>query len=133
MAGPIQGEWRAPGIVAVVTAIVFVIVGATHGWVHALAILPISLALALFFYFMASGTTDYGAFLRGRLDERQQEHELHIAAFIGRVLAVAVVVEYVVALITRTAIWPSLTLICVMIAAFVAARILYREPSIGAD
>ncbi len=118
---------RLPAIFGLAALVAIVIGGASHGWNTVPQILPIPLAVGVFLYVMSGRDSDYGATLRRELDERQRLHRLQVQALVGRVLAVAAVVAYVIALATGSTIWPWAALVGLMAITFFAGLAIYGE------
>lgn len=133
MTRSIPPRWRAPAILTVAVLASLVAGGATHGWKTVLYVLPIPLAVLVFMYVNAGRDTDYGASLRFQLDERQRLQRLQKQALVGRVLSLAVVIGYPVALAVGATIWPWAVLLGVIAVSFVAGQLAYSERGGGGD
>ncbi len=120
-------RWRSPAILGAVALVALVIGGASHGWKTVLYVLPIPLAVATFMYAMAGRDSDYGAVLRRQLDERQALQRLKIQALVGRVLSLAVVIAYFIAIAAKAVLWPWAILLGVMAISFFAGQLIYGE------
>jgi hypothetical protein len=123
---------RAPAIVAAVAVVALAIAGAKHG-VNALYAIPIPLAVGLFYYAMSGRDTDYGAMLRLELDERQALQNARMFALVGRVLLLATLIAYAVALGVGAALWPWALMLALGLASLLAGRLIFWERASGPE
>jgi hypothetical protein len=127
MSRSLPPRWRAPAILIAAAIVALVIGGVTHGWSTVPEILPIPVAVGVWLYMNAGRDTDYGAFLRRELDERQRLRRLRTQALVGRTLSVGLGVAYVVALATGSQIWPWVVGVGLMAVTFVVGFVAYGE------
>jgi hypothetical protein len=120
-------RWRAPTLLITVALIALAVVGATHGWRTALDIVPVPLVVGTWLFVNAGRDSDYGAALRFHLDERQALQRLKMLALAGRVLSLAVVIAYVVALATHAVLWPWAILLALMAASLITGQLIYER------
>jgi hypothetical protein len=123
----LPARWRAPTLLIIATLIALGVGGASHGWKTVLYVIPIPVAVGTFLFAMARRDSDYGAALRGEADERQALQRLKIQALVGRVLSLAVVAAYAVAIATRALLWPSAILLALMAISFIVGQLIYGE------
>jgi uncharacterized membrane protein len=124
-------RWRAPAVLIVAALVALVFGGAEHGWSTLPEILPIPVAVGVFLFVMAGRDSDYGATLRRQLDERQALQRLKIQALVGRVLSIAVVIAYFVAVSDKATLWPWAVMVAVMAVCFITGRLVYDEHGSG--
>lgn len=120
-------RWRAPALLITLAVIALAVVGATHGWITALYALPIPLVVGIWLFVNAGRDHDYGAALRFQFDERQALQRLKMLALAGRVLSLAVVLAYVVALATQAVLWPWATMLALMAASLIIGQVIYER------
>ena len=118
---------RAPLILLAAAVIAVIAGGTTYGWSSVLYVVPILAVVVLVPYLLSGRDSDVGASLRRQVDERQQLQQLKVQALVGRVLSVAVVVGYAVALATDSLLWPWAVLLGVVAVAFLGGWIIYGE------
>ncbi len=118
---------RAPVLILVGGAAVLAIDGARYGWVGVAYFAPIVIALAVGYYVWAGRDSDTAAVIRRQTDERQATIRMQVQALVGRALAVAVAIAYLVAVATKTRLWPYAVLLAVLAVSFVAGWLIYGE------
>ncbi len=64
------------------------------------------LVVAAGLWLVAGRDSDAGAITRRQVDERQAWQRLQVQALVGRVLAVAVAIAYLVAVAGKATLWP---------------------------
>jgi hypothetical protein len=122
---------RATVLFAAVGAAVLIGGGAAYGWASAASLSPIIAGAALVLWLLAGRDSDAGAVARGQTDERQAGQRLHVQAFVGRLLSLAVAVAYLIAVATKTTLWPYAVLLGVVAAGFAAGWWFYGEHGPG--
>lgn len=125
MSGLLRGRGRAAVLMLGVGTAVLVAGGATNSWASAGYLAPLVFAAAFGLWLLAGRESDAGAIMRRHVDERQALQRLQVQALVGRVLALAVAISYLVAVSTKVTSWPFGLLLGVLAAAFVAGRLLY--------
>jgi hypothetical protein len=125
-------RWRTPAILAAVALVVLAIGAAKHGW-RIVLFLPVPLVVGIFYYVNAGRDSDYGAWLRFELDERQAHHWLRVQALVARVLSLSVGIGYVVAVATKSVLWPWAVLLGLMVVSWLGGHLHYRERGAGDD
>jgi hypothetical protein len=82
---------------------------------------------AVGYYVLAGRDSDAGAVARREVDERVAGQRLRVQALVGRVLAPAVAIAYLMAVATNAMLWPSAVLLGVMAVSFLAGWLIYGE------
>ncbi len=118
---------RAPVLILVGGAAVLAGDGARYGWSGVGYFAPIVIALAVGYYVWAGRDSDTAAVIRRQTDERQATIRLQVQALVGRALAVAVAIAYLVAVATKTTLWPYAVLLAVLAVSFLAGWLIYGE------
>src|ERR1700722_9109472 len=102
---------RMPVQMLVVGGVGTVIGVIVWGWVAAVTILPFTLIVAAWYYVLGGTDGDVAAMVLGRGDERQAYRRLRMQALMGQVMSVAVGVTFIVAVATKTTLWPFAVLV----------------------
>jgi len=118
---------RMPVQMLVVGGVGTVIGVIVWGWVAAVTILPFTLIVAAWYYVLGGTDGDVAAMVLGRGDERQAYRRLRMQALMGQVMSVAVGVTFIVAVATKTTLWPFAVLVPLPVLSLVVGGLIYRE------
>ncbi len=127
MRGSLPPRGRAAALMLSLGAAVLIAGGASYGWASAGYLAPIVLVIAAGLWLAAGRDSDAGAITRRQVDERQAWQRLQVQALVGRVLAVAVAIAYIVAVAGKATLWPFGVLLGVWAVAFVTGWWYYGE------
>ena len=118
---------RMPVQMLVVGGVGTVIGVIVWGWVAAVTILPFTLIVAAWYYVLGGTDGDVAAMVLGRGDERQAYRRLRMQALMGQVMSVAVGGTFIVAVATKTTLWPFAVLVPLPVLSLVVGGLIYRE------
>ena len=118
---------RMPVQMLVVGAVGTLIGVIVWGWVAVVTILPFTLIVAAWYYVLGGRDSDVAAIVLGRGDERQAYRRLRMQALMGQVMSVAVGVTFIVAVATKTTMWPFAVLVPLPVLSLVVGGLIYRE------
>lgn len=127
MRGSLPPRARAAVLMLSLGAAALIAGGASYGWASAGYLAPIVLVIVAGLWLVAGRDSDAAAITRRQVDERQAWQRLEVQALVGRVLAVAVAIAYLVAVASKATLWPFGALLGVCAAAFVAGWWYYGE------
>lgn len=117
---------RRPLMVLVIGAVLLVFIGTRKGWGVAYAA-PIVVLVALLYYVWGGREGDLADIIRIEADERQVDLVLRVEALIGRVLGLAVLVSYGVAVGMHATLWPFAVLLAVPVITGVIGWFFYHD------
>ncbi len=117
MMNSVPPRLRRPLIVLVIGVLALVVIGAIHGWAAVAYITPIVTVLVIGYYVWGGRDSDLAAIIRFEPDERQVDLLIRVEALVGRVLSIAVLVAYIIAISTHVTLWPFAVLLAVPVAA----------------
>jgi hypothetical protein len=89
--------------------------------------IPVVVLITVGLFLVGRRDSDAGAVVRRQLDERQAHQRLQVQALVGQVLSIAVAIGYLVAVVTKSALWPFGSLLGVLAVTFVGAWWLHGE------
>jgi hypothetical protein len=118
---------RRPLLVLVIGVVALVVIGAIHGWAAVAYIAPIVVVLVIGYYVWGGRDSDLAAIIRLEPDERQADLLIRVEALVGRVLSLAVLVAYIVAISTHVRLWPFAVLLAVPVGAGAIGWAFYHE------
>lgn len=118
---------RAPLLFALLALVVVAIGGATYGWSSVPDAIPVLVLITVGLFLVGSRDSDAGAVVRRQLDERQSHQRLQVQALVGQVLSIAVAIGYLIAVVTKSALWPFGSLLGVLAVTFAAGWWLHGE------
>jgi hypothetical protein len=118
---------RMPVQMLVVGAVGTVIGVIVWGWTALVTILPFTLIVAAWYYALGRTDTDLAAIVLGRGDERQAYRRLRMQALMGQVMSLAVGVTFIVAVATKTTLWPFAILVPLPVLSLVVGGLIYRD------
>jgi hypothetical protein len=101
--------------------------GTVYGWDSVPDVIPIPILIVVGLFLLGGRDSDAGAVVRRQVDERQAYQRLQVQALVGRALSIAVAIGYLVAVATRTTLWPWGSLLGVLTLTFVTGWWLYGE------
>lgn len=119
---------RVPVLFLLLGSAVGVILGITLGWQPLIGGEVFVVAVAAGYYLWGGKDSDMGAIAASRpLDERQLLRRLKVQALVGRVMSLACVVAFTVALAAKATYWPFEILLLLVGVTFFGGWAYYRE------
>ena len=124
---------RKPVQMIVVGAAATVFAVALYGWVAALYLGPFVLVAAAGWYMVGRRDSDLAAMARRQVDERQAYRQLKMQALVGKVMTVAAVVAFLIAIAVKATLWPFFVFVALPGLAGLAGWVIYREHGEGRE
>jgi hypothetical protein len=118
---------RAPVIMLVGGAGIDAIAVAAWGWSSLRSLGPVTIVAVVGYYLLAGRDSDFAAMLRDQADERQAYRRLKIQALVGRVATPTAATAYLIAGLAKATLWPFAIILGIMLVAFLAGWLIYRE------
>ena len=118
---------RASVYIVVVGAIAIGVAIPVYGWVTVSVVGPFVLVVAAWYYLVSGRDSDYGAMLRRQADVRQSYRFLKMQALVGKVMTLAAMIGYLVAVAAKATLWPFAVALGLVAVAQLAGWIIYRD------
>jgi hypothetical protein len=121
-----RSRLRAPLLMLALGSASAAIFGVVQGWTSAVGIEALVVVIAVIYYVGGGRDGDVSALVRGQPDERQASVRTRAQALVGKVMSVAVVAAFLIAVVVRTTIWPFEILVILAGVTFFVGLAIYR-------
>jgi hypothetical protein len=127
----IRPRLRAPVSMAIIGTAAAAAIAVSQGWKTAIPFEVIMLVIAIGYYVWGGKDSDLGAVIGSRADERQASLQTKVTALQGKVMTVAAIVGFLVAIAVRAPVWPFAIFVAIGGISGLAGWVIYREDGHG--